>query len=1078
MTPQPPAQDAPRPIAAATPAAQIAVGRPVATARRAVGLSLRTDADRAADALLHRLWLLRGRWRWVVGVEAVLLGAVAGIAVMAIAATASLFLQRMVGAGYLVVRAAIPPAVGTALVMAVHRFRQQRDLATWAAVRAQRHADADGELLRSGIELAHQVLAGGPHSGQLGSPLLLVATLEHASAEVAGLQADVSAIGLRCRRYAGWLALFLALMAVIALRAPLETAQWFTAPADAAQQAKEVGTLVGDQRIDAQAPDYAAAVVPSRREEGGELAALRGSRLTLSALPLAEMQIDSVEVQATGHGKPRSERQPVALQPGDFGAARTAVKRAAGGKPPPNSGAIAWQLTLLETVRYRYWGRDASGQLFCEAGWRELKVIADQPPKASLKETSNEIEVRPGQTLTVRGEVEDDLGLLQVDLVVTRPGNGLERRPVTLPPGNRRAAIAEALAVDTLQLRPGEVAQLHLEASDANPFDSARKGSSDKLRIRMFSAERHHGRVLDAIAALADLWTLRLADRLEQDPAGQKVELAAALKTRASLASQEQQAMDGLRACKQLLADDVVAKPRTLMDLDTIERELHEALSEEAQALARTGNEAGGYSELRDLYALQRVHAVAIAAQERAVAALAALARDEQEALLVREAQRLAEIQQKLLTTLEKLANNDAKPLQAEAERLAEELERQIDRLAAQAQKQAQLMPDEHLNAPAALAGLPRDLGEQRSRLAEVRRLLREGKPRQALDEMRHLNQGLAQALGPRPGDQGARTAKDEALERLVQDLRRGIERGLDGEGRLRDELRSPSEETQRGQEDLLRQVREQVLPQLGEGLRELRDALKSQRMASALLRRHPGLGLARQALESASEAVEKARLDAALQAIAEAQDGVASARRALAQEPADKDTAQDSRRLDAADERLDRAAQRLREAMPEPGELLRPAARARVEAMADQQAQVRLGVERARKRLSDAGDAHPALQRQVGERLDHGLLLMREVEEALRRADAQRAFEQSAEILDALERASDLLKQGGQGSAAAAAPSDSGGPGGQAPVEVSSGQAGDAAEVYRKQVLRAMQRSSPAGWQDRLQRYYKAIAR
>jgi hypothetical protein len=1043
-----------------------------------VGLSLRTDADRAADALLHRLWLLRGRWRWVVGVEAVLLGAVAGIAVVAIAATASLFLQRMVGAGYLVVRAAIPPAVGTALVMAIHRFRQQRDLATWAAVRAQRHADADGELLRSGIELAHQVLAGGPQAGQLGSPLLLVATLEHASAEVAGLQADVSAIGLRCKRYGGWLGLFLALMAVVALRAPLETAQWFTAPVDTAQQAKEVGTLVGDQRIDAQAPDYAAAVVQNRREDGGEIAALRGSRLTLSALPLAELQIDSVEVQATGPGKPRSERQPVAQQPGEFAAARTAAKRAVGAKAAPGPGAIAWQLTLLETVRYRYWGRDASGQLFCEAGWRELKVTADQPPKASLKETSNEIEVRPGQTLTVRGEVEDDLGLLQVDLVVTRPGNGLERRPVTLPPGNRRAAIAEALAVDTLQLRPGEVAQLHLEASDANPFDSARKGTSDKLRIRMFSAERHHGRVLDAIAALADVWTLRLADRLEQDPAGQKVELAAALKTRTALASQEQQAMDGLRACKQLLADDVVAKPRTLMDLDTIERELHEALSEEAQALARTGSEAGGYSELRDLYALQRVHAVAIAAQERAVAALAALARDEQEALLVREAQRLAEIQQKLLTTLEKLANNDAKPLQAEAERLAEELERQIDRLAAQAQKQAQLVPDEHLNAPAALAGLPRDLGEQRTRLAEVRRLLREGKPRQALDEMRHLNQGLAQALGPKPGDPGARTAKDEALERLVQDLRRGIERGLDGEGRLRDELRSPSEETQRGQEDLLRQVREQVLPQLAEGLRELRDGLKSQRMASALLRRHPGLGLARQALESAGEAVEKARLDAALQAIAEAQDGVASARRALAQEPADKDTAQDSRRLDAADERLDRAAQRLREAMPEPGELLRPAARARVEAMADQQAQVRLGVERARKRLSDAGDAHPALQRQVGERLDHGLLLMREVEEALRRADAQRAFEQSAEILDALERASELLKQGGQGTAAAADPGNSGGPGGEAPVEVSSGQAGDAAEVYRKQVLRAMQRSSPAGWQDRLQRYYKAIAR
>lgn len=1078
MTAPPPGQDAPRPIAAATPPAQTALGRPP-QARKAVGLSLRTDADRAADALLHRLWLLRGRWRWVVGVEAVLLGAVAGIAVVAIAAAASLALQRVVGAGYLVVRAAIPPALGTALIMAIHRFRQQRHLASWAALRARRHADADGELLRSGIELAQQVLAGGAAAAQLGSPLLLVATLEHAGAEVSGLQADVAAIGLRCRRYAAWLGVVVALALGAALRVPAETAQWFTAPVDAAQKAKEVGTLVGDQRIDALAPDYAAAVVQQRREDGGEVAALRGSRLTLSAVTLPDVQIDSVEVQATGTAKPRSERQPVAVLPAEPRPARPATA-----PPQVGTGAqrpavtIAWQLTLLETVRYRYWGRDGSGQLLCEAGWRELKASDDRPPSAKLQETAGEIEVRPGQTLSVRGEVEDDLGLLQVDLVVTRPGSGVERRPISVQPGSRRAAIAEALAVDSLQLRAGEVAQLHLEASDANPFDSARKGTSEKLRVRMFSAERHHARVLDAIAALADQWTLRLADRLEQDPAGQKVDLAAALKTRATLANLEQQAMDGLRACKQLLSDDVVAKPRTLMDLDTIERELQEALSDEAQALARSGQEAGGYAELRDLYALQRVHAVAIAAEERAVAALAALARDEQEALLVREAKRLAETQYKLLTTLEKLANNDSKPLQAEAERLAEELERHIDRLAAQAQKQAQLVPDEHLNAPATLAGLPRDLGEQRARLAEVRRLLREGKTRQALEEMRHLSQGLAQTLGPKPGDAGARTAKDEALDKLVHDLRRGIERGLDSQGRLRDDLRSPAEETQRGQEELLRQVREQVLPQVAETLRELRDTLRSQRMASTLLRRHPALGLARQALDSASEAVDKARLDAALQALAEAQDGVAAARRALAQEPVGKDTAADSRRLDTADDRLDRAAQRLREAMPEPSELLRPASRARVEALADQQAQVRLGVERARKRLADAGDAHPALQRQVGERLDHGLLLMREAEEALRRADAQRAFEQGAEILDALERAAELLKQGGEGASQAAEPGTQSGPGSGAPVEVSAGASGDAAEVYRKQVLRAMQRSSPAGWQDRLQRYYKAIAR
>ena len=1025
--------------------------------RRAVGLSLRADADRAADALLHRLWLLRGRWRWVVGLEAVLLGAVAALVVMAIAATASVLLQRVVGGGFLVVRAAIPPAFGTALVMAVHRYRQQRNLASWAAARVQRHAQADGELVLTGVELAQRVMAAPGQSAELGSPLLLVATLEHASAESAGLEADVKAIAQRCRRYAGWLAAALVLVTFAALRGPDQAARWFAASAVEGDLAKDISTLAGDLRIEVQPPDYAAAAVAVRQVEGGETASLRGSRLTLTAMPLPALQIDGVEVQVAKGAQPRSERQPVATS---------------------TTGTIAWQLTVLEPVRYRYWGRDSSGQRLSEVGWRDLGTLDDRAPRVTLKEAGGDAEVRPGQTLTIKGEVEDDLGLLQVDLVVTRPGSGVERRPMTVTAGARQGSITEALQIDTLQLRPGELAHLHLEASDANPFDSARKGLSDKWRVRMFSAERHHTRVLDAIAVLADQWTVRLADRLEKDPALQKVELAAALKTRAMLAAEEQRSLDGLRACKLMLADDVVAKPSTLSDLDTIEKELLEALAEEARAVVRTDGDGNNYNELRDLYALQRVHAMAIAAQERAVAALAGLAKDEQEALLARQAQRLAESEQQLLATLEKLANNDAKPLQAEAERMLEDLERQLDLLAALAQKQAPLVPEEHLNTPASLAGLPRDLGEQRAGLGEVRRLLREGKVRAALEEMRKLSQGLQGALAAKPGGGGERTAKDEALERLVGELRRGIDRGLDGEGRLRDDLRSPAEETQRGQEELLRQVRELALPQVAEWVREVRDSLRGPRIVSAQLRRHSSLGLVRQALESTSDALDKARLDTALQALAEAQDGLAAARRAVVQAMPDKDAALDARRLEQADEKLDRAAQRLREAMPEPGELLRPASRNRVESLADQQAQVRMGVERIRKRLAESRDSHPALQRQVGERLDHALQLMREAEDAMRRTDAQRAFDQSAEILHALERAAELLHAGPRGGAGAAPSGDRSGPGGSEQIEVRSGNTGDAADTYRKDVLKAMQRSGPIGWQDRLQRYYKAIAR
>ena len=1020
-------------------------------------------AERTAAALWARLQLVRSRWRGITALEAVLLGLVAGSAVLGCGLALATLVGQARGALALVLWVAAMPAVATTTAMLLHRHLLQRRLARWAAVRAMRHATVDGELLRSGVELAAQVRSHG--TGSVGSAWMVAAMLAQADQQVSGLDADIVALQRRCKRYLAWLLAVACAALLVRAHAEPTWQAWFSSNQPEAVQPRDVGTLVGDVHLRIQPPDYAATAVPLREEEGAETQALRGSKVTVQAAPLPDVQVDAVEIQQVVQGRSRSERQPVASL---------------------DDRGWVWQATLLQGLRYRFIGRDKLGNPLREATFRELKPTADQPPKVVLSQPSGEVEVRAGQTLVLLGQVDDDIGLSQIELAVARPTGGLERRPVALVVGELHKDVRESLAVDSLQLRPGEVAQLQLEAADANPFDGARKGMSDKLRVRMFSADRHHGKVLELLRQLADQWALRLADRLERDPAVQRIELAAALKARMEMVEGEEKAMAALRGLRRSLGDDAQAKARSLADLDAIERQLAEALGDEQRALQRTsptpvaqdGDELGAS---RELYAVQRHHALVVAAQEQAVAALADLAGDELDAMLAKDAKALVQSSQQLMAALEKLADKDAKPLQAEAERLLDVVEQQLERLAATAQDQARLVPFEHLNARALQAiGLQRDLGDQRAALGEIRRLLKDGKAREAMQRLRQLTDQLAASVGQR--GKAARTSEDEALDALVQDLRRGIGRAQDAQGRLRDDVRAPAEEQAHAGEEHVRKMRDTALPQVADLLREARELLRPARLGSSAARKKSGLGEARQALDAADDALEHGRLDSVLQRIQEAQDGVGAMRRALTQEDDLAEMAKaaaDGRRLQAADDRLSRAAQKLREALPEPQELLRPTTQSRMDALADGQGRVRLAMERMRRRLAEAGDAHPALQRQVGERLDHALQTMREAEDSMRRSDARRALNQTAEALDALDRANELLRQDGQGQPGSQQQSDDVGmDAGDAPVELRSNGAGADSERYRQELLRAMQQRAPQAWKERLDGYWKAIGR
>ena len=116
---------------------------------------------------------------------------------------------------------------------------------------------------------------------------------------------------------------------------------------------------------------------------------------------------------------------------------------------------------------------------------------------------------------------------------------------------------------------------------DTNTLDGPRRGRSEAVALRMFSAERYHARMLDHLGELAIAWTIALADRLEQDPQRPKITLQAALAARSEMATRESALIESIAEVRRELSEDVLLRPQTSADLEAIERTLRDRLAEE-----------------------------------------------------------------------------------------------------------------------------------------------------------------------------------------------------------------------------------------------------------------------------------------------------------------------------------------------------------------------------------------------------------------------------------------------------------------------------------------------------------------
>jgi len=202
-------------------------------------------------------------------------------------------------------------------------------------------------------------------------------------------------------------------------------------------------------------------------EAGGEIAALRGSWVTLSGLP--DRAVESASLW------PSFMSVPIRMKPGPGG-------RWEAGFPLNENGSLKLDVLSAEGLR------DPSPVPF------PLKALDDRPPSVELLSPSFELEISPRERLPVTYDARDDYGLSAISLVYRAANNPETRVPLRRLQGDPLESLGDYLW-DLSRLPPGALVEFRVEAFD-NASPKPQAGASRKGVLRLVDFETAHAKTL------------------------------------------------------------------------------------------------------------------------------------------------------------------------------------------------------------------------------------------------------------------------------------------------------------------------------------------------------------------------------------------------------------------------------------------------------------------------------------------------------------------------------------------------------------------------------------------------------
>ncbi|HUQ02792.1 MAG TPA: DUF4175 family protein [Kofleriaceae bacterium] len=737
------------------------------------------------------------------------------------------------------------------------------------------------------------------------------------------------------------------------------------------------------------------------------------------------------------------------------------------------AGELTGEITITGAARYRFQSERPGGRRTIESVAHVIELEPDQAPTVELYAPGDDLDVTDMKRIELAYVVEDDFGVAKVELVWEVGGKSERKVLAALPdtPGRAQGKVVWDLA--EVALPPGAVVSYHLEGTDNDSIDGPNVGRSRDLRLRVFSPREKHEQHLARQAELAEKVLGALGQRLTSNDAGapprdelhrQLSEITVELGTLAAAYESDALADKGLREA----LDDMRGRIDKLVALEA--RQL-----EREQATLAAATRRGGAAPKLPPGRWGTIDKQAVGELEDDALALADWLEREQMEGMLDVADEIDAHQKRLAELLAEYARTGDEKLKAEILRQIRAIEQRITELQSKRRSVAEDVLDQFVHAQA--------LQDQQTEgcLEEVRRLVQKGDAAAAQAALERCQRGLTDAAS--------------AMEDALRDLRG--DRFAEGEKKL-DELMDELADVTRDQADIAAEA-DKIFERYADRADDLMHDLArgAQRRLGATVDRlqekldHvPDGGLtpfAREELEIVDKRLTDLERMLADGDIAEALGMARQARQSLETVAGELDAALSddphspwaqatSDALDAvegAHPLAEKLVSELEAMTPSPDQILGTDDKRRMDALKRRQ-----GMNRDRaKRLGERARTIPGLPGASGEsiasRVGEATQPMDNAEQRMGKRDPSGARDEARSAAEALERARQEAQK-----AARQAQSQGDAQNGDEPVRIPGSDEYKAPARFREELLEAMKRRAPAGYDDQVRRYYEELIR
>lgn len=727
-----------------------------------------------------------------------------------------------------------------------------------------------------------------------------------------------------------------------------------------------------------------------------------------------------------------------------------------------------------------------------------LNVEADAPPQVQLLTPAAEIEIDPGQQVTLKYEASDDYGLNGLALVFRTPGAKEETR-IPLPrEDGRRDKGTYTWDLGTLKAQPGDRISYYIEAKDNDAVAGPKRGVSRTQVLRVYSAAEHLRAALEKAEALWGRMVDHLADRLE-GPERERPRDAQKVASAQSVDTAGLTLVADMRALAQELSRERDNPAELVGALSNIAATLGQrvrATSDLRRIYLRTQQRRAG----DDFGTGDRLGALVdeeVTELEKDILYLESLLDRQKLEALQELARQLSNERRELANLIEQYKQNPDEQVREQVMQQIQQVRNRINELMQRMAEMRQGIRDEHLNAEA-LQEMMKDQ-DMNSALDDVERLMREGKTDEALAKLQELSMKMDEMLN------GLNEAQDEFGNEQYPELSQKF-------GQFMDDLQKTAREQQRvadATKALRDQARKQNKDRLAERGKSIKDELQQQieqvqksyqqlKPEDLNSRASRPLEEAQAELDNAKNALKVDDYDLAAEAAQRASEAAqqlssyGEQQRALDEmygnpDEVRKQSAQLAERLEKDARSVEDVNRKLQSLFPPPGSQMSQQEKQQLQQLAQQQQQLEQKAKDLRQQMQDMEQMAPLFGQEAGDQMEEIGRRMGEAAQRMEGKDANRGYGEQQAALEGLKQFQQQMKESQQGRGKGRGlPLPMGMSGkregnGRDPrdkVEIPDEEAYQAPKEFRKDLLDAMKQGAPEKYRDQVKRYYEELVK